>query len=189
MNSGERQTTPGGRAGTLLVCLGPGPGPGQHLGLRTPSKGIMGVHGWTNHGHGSYSGAQGAMVKTPEGTSPSVPTVRPGQAARSGPHAWHPAAVTCGGPQRNCPGPQGADSKVHGDGETLGRAPAPASCLCPPCRGHRTEGRAEPLQHGGRGPGLRRHTGGSPRLLLALVSRLFSRRFRRRALRLLISST
>lgn len=33
------------------------------------------------------------------------------------------------------------------------------------------------------------HTGGSPSLLVALVIRLFSRRFRRRALRLLISST
>lgn len=34
-----------------------------------------------------------------------------------------------------------------------------------------------------------RHAGGSPSLLVALVIRLFSRRFRRRALRLLISST
>lgn len=33
------------------------------------------------------------------------------------------------------------------------------------------------------------HAGGSPSLLVALVTRLFSRRFRRRALRLLISST
>ena len=35
----------------------------------------------------------------------------------------------------------------------------------------------------------RRHTGGPPSLLVARVTRLFSRRFRRRALRLLISST
>lgn len=35
----------------------------------------------------------------------------------------------------------------------------------------------------------RHHTGGAPSLLVALVTRLFSRRFRRRALRLLISST
>ena len=35
----------------------------------------------------------------------------------------------------------------------------------------------------------RHHTGGPPSLLVALETRLFSRRFRRRALRLLISST
>lgn len=47
----------------------------------------------------------------------------------------------------------------------------------------------------GAGPGVgilgtvTHHAGDSPSLLVALVIRLFSRRFRRRALRLLISST